>query len=47
MGFSSQHPGGAQFVLADGSVHFLSEDIDQTLHEHLSTMADGTPVGRF
>ena len=26
--FGSAHPGGAQFALADGSAHFLSEDID-------------------
>jgi len=27
-GFSSQHPGGAQFTFADASVHFLSETIN-------------------
>jgi prepilin-type processing-associated H-X9-DG protein len=45
--FGSAHTGGAQFCLADGSVHFLSENIDQTLYENLSTMADGNITGEF
>ena len=45
--FGSAHTGGAQFCLADGSVHFLSENIDQTLYENLSTMADGKITGEF
>ncbi len=40
-GFSSFHPGGAQFAFADGSVHFLSASIDQQLLEGLATRAGG------
>jgi prepilin-type N-terminal cleavage/methylation domain-containing protein len=29
-GFSSHHPGGAQFVFVDGSVHYISENIDHS-----------------
>jgi prepilin-type N-terminal cleavage/methylation domain-containing protein/prepilin-type processing-associated H-X9-DG protein len=43
-GFSSDHPGGAQFCLADGSVHFLDEAIDQTLYEAISTRAGNESV---
>jgi len=35
--FDSDHAGGAQFSFADGSVQFLSEDIDFTIYQNLST----------
>lgn len=43
----SFHPGGAQFVFADGSVHFLSETIDTWLLMTLCTRAGGEVVGEF
>ena len=57
--FSSRHQGGAQFVLADGSVRFLSENIDQnsvetggnnavnSTYESLAARNDGLVVGEF
>lgn len=38
-GFSSFHPGGAHFLMADGSVGMLSGDIDERLFRGLSTRA--------
>ena len=37
--FASMHPGGAQFVFADGSVEFLSETMDLALYRALATRA--------
>ena len=35
--FSSQHPGGANFTLADGSVRFITEFIDLNVYQGLAT----------
>jgi prepilin-type processing-associated H-X9-DG protein len=40
-GFKSLHPGGAQFVMADGSVHFVNESIDHNIYRGLSTRNGG------
>ena len=40
----SLHPDGAHVVMADGSVHFLSENTDLVILENLSTFAGGEVV---
>lgn len=45
--WSSKHPGGAVFVLADGSTKFINELIsDSTLHD-LCSRNDGDPLGSY
>ncbi|QDV67016.1 hypothetical protein Poly24_07070 [Rosistilla carotiformis] len=44
-GFKSIHPGGAMFVLCDGSIQFLSETIDMVTYQRLGDRRDGQPVG--
>lgn len=46
-GFRSRHVGGAHFVLVDGSVRFLSENINHTTYQNLGGRADGKVVGEF
>ncbi|QDV11543.1 Type II secretion system protein G precursor [Rosistilla oblonga] len=41
---ASLHPGGCMFVLADGSVRYISETIDTTNLTNLSRMADGQVI---
>lgn len=40
--FRSDHPAGAQFLFADGSVAFLSESTNSSLYRQLSTISEGT-----
>lgn len=59
MGISSKHEGGVQIALADGSVRFLNENIDQkpdidraalvvdSLFEYLIGRNDGFVIGEF
>ncbi|UUO04944.1 DUF1559 domain-containing protein [Blastopirellula sp. J2-11] len=43
--FGSFHASGCNFLLADGSVHFLSENIDLTIFRTLGIRDDGLPIG--
>jgi len=43
-GFKSSHTGGCNFVFGDGSVHFLSESINQTMYQYLGCRFDGQVV---
>lgn len=45
--FSSHHVGGAHFVLGDGSVRFVSTNIDLGVYQHLATRAVGDIVSDF
>lgn len=42
--FSSLHPGGTQFLYADGRVQFVSENIDERLYRAQCTRAGGEVV---
>ena len=43
-GFKSRHPGGANFVMGDGSVVFVADTIDYILYNNLGTRAGEEPV---
>jgi prepilin-type N-terminal cleavage/methylation domain-containing protein/prepilin-type processing-associated H-X9-DG protein len=40
-GFKSMHPGGANFAMGDGSVHFVAQTIDYRIYNALGSRAGG------
>jgi len=44
MGFKSLHPNGAMFVLCDGSVRFLPQNINHTTYQMLGDRQDGNSI---
>ena len=47
MAFGSYHPVGAGFAFADGSVRWLSDDLDMTVYRALATRAGGETTGDY
>jgi prepilin-type processing-associated H-X9-DG protein len=47
LSFTSRHSGGVQGVMADGSVHFFSEAIDDATWRRLGNRKDREPTGSF
>jgi prepilin-type N-terminal cleavage/methylation domain-containing protein/prepilin-type processing-associated H-X9-DG protein len=46
-GFKSRHPGGAQFLLCDGSVQYISDNIEYRNYQRLGDRRDGEPIEPF
>ena len=46
-GFSSYHPNGCMFSMVDGSIHFVSQNIDLAMYRQLGQRDDGLPSGGF
>jgi hypothetical protein len=43
-GFSSNHESGWQMLMGDGTVRFVSENIDHKIYRAIMTIAGGEPV---
>jgi len=46
-GFKSNHSGGANFVFADGSVHFIRDSIDMWTYQRLRSRNDCQVIGDY
>jgi prepilin-type N-terminal cleavage/methylation domain-containing protein len=46
-GFKSDHAGGAHFALCDGTVRFISEDVDYLSYQKLGDRRDGQDIGAY
>ncbi len=45
--WGAAHPGGANFVLGDGSVRMVTYNIDHLIMRRLSLIKDGEPIGEW
>lgn len=43
----SEHPGGAHVLLGDGSVRFISENVDRDLFAGMTSISEGEVIGDF
>ena len=43
----SYHTSGAQFAFVDGSVHFISQNIDQQTNSNLNDKSDGNVLAQW
>src|SRR5688572_31616567 len=46
-GFKSRHPGGVQFCMADGSVRFVTQNINHVMYQSLGGRDEGNPLTDF
>ena len=46
-GFNSRHTGGGQFGMTDGSVRFVSENINRDIYHGAATISGGEVLGEF
>ena len=46
-GFGSMHSGGCHFLMGDGSVRFISQNVDFNTYRRLSRIADGGVTGEY
>ena len=46
-GFSSLHVGGAHFLMGDGAVRFISENVFSTTYANLASISDNQVIGEF
>jgi prepilin-type N-terminal cleavage/methylation domain-containing protein len=46
-GFRSRHPQVCQFVFGDGSVHVISQSVNNTTYQRLGGRRDGLPLGEY
>jgi prepilin-type N-terminal cleavage/methylation domain-containing protein len=47
VGFKSAHVGGCHFLLGDGSVRFITENVDYQTYQNLGAKGDGKVVGEY